>query len=80
MGVSQTLAIFQSAIIIFYIMSMKTKANKKSKFKQTTEKTRLDFIIPVKMKHALELYCNRTGQTMTTVIMRAIRELIKFRE
>jgi hypothetical protein len=59
---------------------MKTNAKKKSKFKQTTEKTRLDFIIPAKMKRALEIYCNKTGQTMTTVVMRSIRELIKYRE
>ena|GEM_PF-3347555 len=67
------------AIIIFIIMQEKRKT-KKQKFKMTTEKTRLDFIIPVKMKRALELYCNKTGQTMTTTIMRAIRELIKYRE
>jgi hypothetical protein len=79
-GLIQTLAQPMYAIIIFFSRPMKTKAKKKSKFKQTTEKTRLDFIIPVKMKHALELYCNKTGQTMTTTIMRAIRELIKYRE
>jgi hypothetical protein len=60
-------------------MQEKKKAKKK-KFKMTTEKTRLDFIIPQKMKNALEVYCNRTGQTMTTALMRAIRELINYRE
>jgi len=68
-----------NAIIIFHYMQNK-KTDKKQKFKMTTEKTRLDFIIPVKMKRALERYCNQTGQTMTTTIMRAIRELIKFQE
>jgi hypothetical protein len=60
-------------------MARKKKVRRK-KLKLKTPKTRLDFIIPVRLKSALVQYCNATGQTMVTAIVRAIRELIDYKE
>jgi hypothetical protein len=52
----------------------------KKRFKLRTPKQRLDVRIPKGLKRALEEYCDRTGQGQTTAIVRAIKELIKYKD
>jgi hypothetical protein len=52
----------------------------KKRFRLRTPKQRLDVRIPEALKRALEEYCDRTGQGQTVAIIRAIKELIKYKD
>jgi hypothetical protein len=56
------------------------KKKKTPRFKLKTPKRRLDLWIPDDLKSALKDYCHKTGQGLTDAVLRAIRELIHYKE